>query len=159
MPTPIRTRVFICYSHRDAKYLERLQVHLHYYDKIGVIDFWDDTKLLPGAKWREEINKALSHAKIAILLVSADFLASRFIAENELPPLLTAAEEEGTIILPVILSSCAFEDTALSEFQAVNDPLRPIIKMNKNDREKTWAEVARTVKHKLNLPQSVNTLS
>jgi hypothetical protein len=64
--------------------------------------------------------------KVAILLVSADFLASKFIAENELPPLLAAAQMEGAVILPVILSACPYEDTELAKFQAVNSLSKPL---------------------------------
>jgi len=107
-------------------------------------------KVLPGAIWREEINKALLCAKVAILLVSADFLASKFIAENELPPLLAAARIDGAIILPVILSPCRFTDTELSQFQAVNSPSKPIISMSLNDKERIWDKVAETVKDAMN---------
>ena len=74
-----------------------------------------------------EIAEAMERASAAILLVSADFLASDFIVTNELPPLLKKARSEGTQILPLILSNCRFErDPELSAFQAVNDLGRPL---------------------------------
>jgi TIR domain-containing protein len=135
MQIVLRTKAFISYSHRDARHLERLHVHLAYYIRNGLVDAWDDTKILPGTAWREELYKAILSAKVAILLVSADFLASRFIAENELPPLLVAAQTDGAIILPVILSPCRFTDTEISVFQAVNTRRWPTLSRQKNWRK------------------------
>jgi hypothetical protein len=140
-----RTKVFISYCHKDARYLERLQVHLTPYCQSKLVDIWDDTKIKPGAKWHDEIKKAIEAAKVAVLLVSADYLASRFITEDELPPLLASAEQEGTTIFPVILSPCAFEYTKLYQFQAVNSPSQPISKMNKHQKEALWEKVARLI--------------
>jgi TIR domain/SIR2-like domain len=142
---PNRTKVFISYSHTDAKHLERLHKHLAPYERMGVLDYWDDTKIGPGVMWRKEIERAISCAKVAILLVSADFLASKFITENELPPLLAAAQGGGANILSVILSPSGFEDSGLAQFQAMNSPSRPLSKMNKNDKEDTWKRVAKIV--------------
>src|SRR5713226_2704155 len=122
MQKSVRTKVFISYCHRDVKYLDRLRVHLAFFERDRLLDIWDDMKILPGSLWHEEINEALLCAKVAILLVSADFLASRFIAEIELPSLLAAAQLDGAVILPVILSPCRFTDSELSQFQAINSP-------------------------------------
>ena len=141
-----RTAVFISYNHKDARYLNELRTQLAFYERSGAVSVWDDTRILPGAKWREEIDKAISTAKVAILLVSADFLASDFIASNELPPLLKAAEHEGTTILCVILRSCVFNDTELAQFQAVNPPSVPLSNMSPGKRDAVWKRLAERVK-------------
>lgn len=139
----IRTAVFISYSHNDYKWLERLQIHLRPLERDHDLEVWDDTKIRPGEDWRTEIRNAIGTAKVAILLVSADFLASDFIAKNELPPLLKAAEEDGALILPVIVSPCRFVKTQnLSGFQAVNDPDRPLSEMKVTNRERVFTKVA-----------------
>ncbi len=140
-----RTKVFISYSHQDAKWLERLQVHLKPLEREGVIDRWDDTRIKAGEKWRDEIENTLTEAKVAVLLVSADFLASDFIADNELPPLLAAAEADGAVIIPVILSPSLFEQTDLAQFQAANSPHRPLIGMDREDQEQVFVKAAKTI--------------
>jgi hypothetical protein len=141
-----REAVFISYSHRDRKWLERLQVHLRPLERGRVINRWDDTLIKPGTNWRDEIRRAVGSAKVAILLVSADFLASDYIANNELPPLLRAAEADGALILPVIVSACGFtREEHLSVFQAVNDPIKPLLRVNKAKQEEIFASVAEAV--------------
>ena len=83
-----RSQVFVSYSHADAEHLQRLRVHLRPFERAGLVDVWADTRLRPGQRWRQEIELALERAAVSILLVSADFLASDFVADNELPPLL-----------------------------------------------------------------------
>jgi hypothetical protein len=135
--------VFISYSHADDVYLTRLDVHLRPFEKSGQVELWSDKRINAGDKWKEKIEQALGKAAIAILLVSADFLASDFIIDNELPPLLKAAEEKGTMILPVILKPCRFtKHETLSGFQAINDPKTPLSKMDENDREETYVKIA-----------------
>ena len=138
--------VFISYSHKDTDFLNRLLVHLQPLQNEGLIDFWVDTKIKAGDKWRNEIEKALKHARVAILLISADFLASEFIVKNELPPLLEKAEMDGTRIIPVIVKPCRFaRDKKLSRFQAINPPESPLILLAEGDQESIYDKVAESV--------------
>ena len=132
--TPAGT-VFISYSHRDKDYLDRLQDHLRPHVRSGTIPLWVDTHLKPGDVWKTEIEQALASAEVAILLVSVNFLASDFVAGEELSKLLSAAEKRGARILPVILTPCIFELTDLSHFQTVNDPARPLSGLSQHEQD------------------------
>lgn len=117
----VRRDVFLCYSHADRAWLKRLQVHRRPLVRDGKVKSWDDTMLKPGVDWRSAIEDALASAKVAVLFVSADFLASDFIANEELPKLLKAAEGDGAIIIPLIVSPSRFTSIpSLARFQAVN---------------------------------------
>lgn len=143
-------KVFISYSHKDAEFLERLLVHLRPLAKAGVIDLWVDTMIQPGGKWRKEIEQALSVCEVAILLVSADFLSSDFINENELPPLLAKAEEVGKCIIPIIIEPCRFSrDQRLNQFQAINDPSSPLSAVSHAEQEKILDKVAELLEQQL----------
>jgi len=114
--------VFISYSHKDSKWLEKLQIHLRPLERQGHIDFWDDTRMRPGDEWRKEIEHAITSCKIAILLVSPHFMASDFINHNELPPLLERAKQRGVRIISIIISPSSYEYSELAQYQSVNPP-------------------------------------
>ena len=138
-----RYQVFISYSHKDRKWLEALQVHLYPLEREGRIILWDDTRIPGGGRWRDAIKNALDEARIAVLLVSQHYLASDFIAANELQPLLQAADHEGAMILPVLLSPSRFNRTPdLKEYQAVNSPDRTFMEMTEAEQEREWLKLA-----------------
>lgn len=141
-----RRTIFISYSHKDREWLDRLRVHMKPLERSYDLDIWDDTRIRPGSRWNEEIREALESARIAVLLVSADFLASDFITTNELPPLLGAAKDDGAIILPVIVSPSRFlKIKSLAKFQAVNDPAMPLIEMSRVRQEDIFVKVVDSI--------------
>lgn len=141
-----RTKVFISYSHADEDWLERLKVHLRPLEREYDIDIWDDRKIQAGSKWREEIKNAVDSARVAVLLISASFLASDFITTDELPPLLNAATDEGAKILPVIISASRFSRTSsLCQFKAVNPPSAPLIDLPRGEQETVLEQVVEAI--------------
>jgi hypothetical protein len=138
--------VFISYSHNDKEYLSRILIHLKPLENENKIDLWVDERIKPGDKWKQEIEKALLKSNVAILLISADFLASDFIVKNELPPILKKAEEKGTRIIPVILKSCRFDrDNNLNSFQAINDPNSPLILLSEGEQENVYNKLSQEI--------------
>lgn len=148
--------VFVSYSHKDNAFLGRLRVHLKPLERQGLMDMWDDSRIDAGDQWKAAIEEALGRARVAILLVSADFLASEFIVENELPPLLAKAESDGTRIVPVIVKPCRFRrDKNLSRFQAINDPATPLVNMSEGDQEKVYDQLSQLVERDMASTRSV----
>lgn len=131
-------KVFISYSHDDKPYLDRLQKHLRPHVRSGALPVWVDTQLEAGDEWKKEIEAALDVAQVAILLVSVSFLASDFVAEEELPKLLKAAAERGVVIVPVILTPCSFRRSSLYKYQAINDPSRPLSLLPDGEHDVIW---------------------
>lgn len=144
--------VFISYSHCDREYVDRLLIHLRPLEMEGAIDLWVDTRLRAGDKWKKEIEKALENASAAILVISADFLASDFIIDNELPSLLKNAEERGTRIIPLIVKPCRFaRDKTLRHFQAINDPKQTLALLPHAEQEILYDQVANEVENWLQM--------
>ena len=145
----VRDKVFVSYSHKDKAFLTDIKRHFKPFLKD--VDLWDDTRINPGEKWKDEIETAIAKSKVAILLVSTDFLGSDFIATDELPPILEASEKDGATILTVILKPCLFEDfEELNQYQTMNPPDFPISKMNENEREELYVNLVRQTKKILN---------
>jgi hypothetical protein len=141
-------QVFISYSHKDKKWLEKLQTMLKPLMRNNTISVWDDTKIQTGDKWREEIEKALAIANVAVLMMSANFLASDFIAEHELPPLLKAAEQQGLKIIWVPVSFCLVEETEIYEYQAVHNPSQPLDSLKGAQLNQVLVKICQEIKIK-----------
>ncbi len=145
-------RVFISYSHRDADWLDKLRAHLQPLEKVIQLEIWDDTRIQPGTKWREEIMRAMTSSKAALFLVSKNFAASAFIQGHELPTLLDSAEKNRIRVIPIITAPTPLDQNPelkqLMQYQAVN-AAQPLTTLSDDEMEAVFDRVCQTVKDAL----------
>ncbi len=83
----IQISIFVSYSgkDRDQKDLLVSGIEAHLKQRKGYkYAFWSDKEIDLGADWSSEIDRALQNCNAALLMISANFAASKFITEIEL---------------------------------------------------------------------------
>lgn len=134
--------VFVSYCQKDIKWLNKLRLHLATLAQRVELEVWDDTEIAPGDSWRSAIEDAIRRARVAILLVSADFLASDFIRHTELPLLKRKRDLK---ILWVLVSPCLFsENSDLAGIQAFNNSKTALTRLPDSEQEAMLAALAKT---------------
>ena len=145
MPTSTRTSVFISYSHADERWRKLVEKHLASLGRDHSLRVWSDQNLKAGEPWLARIRRELATARIGIMLVSHNFMASDFIHSDELPPLLLAAKKEGVTLLTVVVGHCHFANSPLSKLQAFNKPDKPLEALTIPQRNKEMARLCAMV--------------
>jgi len=99
-------KIFVSYSHNNQELANRFLNKFKQYtlpSKKYHYLFWQDTKLLAGEQWDQEIKKALDECQLGLLLISSSFLGSKYITEVELQLL------KNKPIIPVLLWPIDFD--------------------------------------------------
>lgn len=105
-PKPSRKKIFISYSHADEAWFTELKNRLLPLQRVHGFELWDDKNLQAGQNWHAEIQKALGETKLALLLISPNFIRSEYIDKHEMKPLQDAHERgEGVTVVPLYLRS------------------------------------------------------
>ncbi|MFM6513459.1 MAG: tetratricopeptide repeat protein, partial [Microcystis panniformis] len=153
--------IFICYSHQDKGWRDRLLKFLQpLNDEEKIV--WSDLDIQPGDIWDEKIKDSLSQVTIAMVLVSQDLLNSRYVKNEELPRLLQRREQEGVVIIPIFVRHCTVKSVSfkytneegieqrfyLHQFQSPNNnsPSNPLCDLTKSACEKVFVSLEETLR-------------
>ncbi len=138
--------IFISYSHKDEVWKDRLRPHLQALELDDRIVVWDDRKIDPGTTWSPEIEAAINRARVAVCLISPDYLASKFCVKEEIPAFLQRRETEGVVILPVLVRPCFWKKTEwLNQIQMLPRDGKSIAADFKDDWDTVFAELAERI--------------
>ena len=111
--------LFVSYSHADESLKVELLKHLEPLRKLGLIETWHDRKISAGGDWAGEISKNLESADIVLILVSIDFINSKYCYDIELDRALERHSSGEAVVVPVILRRCLWANTPLAAIQAL----------------------------------------
>jgi serine/threonine protein kinase len=125
--TSRQCEVFISYSHKDANWKDWI-LSGQPRDWPLTIKLWSDDDISPNEDWNKEITSSLEEAKVAVLLVSRNFLDSQFIRHHELQRILKGRKANTTKVLwvPLEKDMSGLGDTRLSKIQAAWSPESPL---------------------------------
>ena len=153
----LKPTVFISYSHNDEEWKDRLLPHLKAIEQQGDIILWADTKIDTGDEWYPAIKEALQKSSVSICLISQYYLASDFINKEEIPELKKKREDEGLLLLPILIRPCPWKKIRwLNKLQIFprNDisleEIKPKVK-----QEKALSEIAEYVYDKIYKPEFI----
>ncbi|MGI9452190.1 MAG: toll/interleukin-1 receptor domain-containing protein, partial [Geminicoccaceae bacterium] len=100
--------IFISYSSFDTVTKEFVQRHFGVLQHLGDVEIWEDSQIDLGDDWFQEIETKLETCSVAVLLISHDFLGSKFCMQKEVPVLLERRKRDGMMIAPILLSPYAW---------------------------------------------------
>lgn len=141
MNTP--AKIFIAYSRKDVDYLNELRSHLNPLERSNRIKVWYDGNIEAGREWDASIKAALYSADIILLLVSSDSISSEYFYGNEVNISLERHRHRQARVIPIVLRPCAWEDTPLSELQAL--PKDGVAVSNWSSRDNAYADIVKTI--------------
>lgn len=114
-----KLNVFLSYSHVDADFKDQLIKHLRPLEREQLIESWVDQQINAGDDWDLAIAKKLAAADIIIVLVSVDFINSKYCYDVELQAALEREADGEVRVIPVIVRSCLWHHSPLGRLKAL----------------------------------------
>jgi len=100
------TQVFVSYSHKDEQYLRKGELIDFLRKGLGRnVRFWYDEAIITGESWNEALHENILNSQIAILLISDNFIKSKYIKQTEIRKFFSATIKK-FVVFPVIISPC-----------------------------------------------------
>jgi len=132
-----KIEIFISYEPGDKPLFEMvlkvLDSRLKPLEQQGLVSIWHRHKLLPGAETAPEIAKHLQSARIHLLLISADFMASDFCFSDEMRSLIRRHKSGEIQVIPVILRSIYWKEAPFGGLEPLPEKGKPLTSWNDKD--------------------------
>jgi len=104
-------KIFISYSKHDREqYLVPMLKYLKTFERGGLIEPWDDSKIPPGEEWDVVIKDQIEASDVVFLLVSTNSLNTEYIWNVEIEAAMRRHEAGTSRVIPIILSKCLWTE-------------------------------------------------
>lgn len=148
-------RIFLSYSHADEDLRDQLEAHLSSLKHQGRIDTWHDRRIPPGDDFEDAISEELEAASIILLLISSDFIASRYCYGVETARALQRQKADEARLIPIVLRPCDWNELPFGNLQALPTNANPITLWPNIDE--AFLDVVEGIKRILNELELVHT--
>jgi hypothetical protein len=137
-------KLFFSYCHVDEALRDRLEKHLSMMKNQGLIETWHDRGIMAGDDLDTSIDANLESADIILLLVTADFLASKYCFSIEMKRALERQREGTARVIAVILEHCDWQSAPFAKSLVVPKDGKPVTAWA-NEAE-AWTDVTKQIR-------------
>ena len=137
-------RLFISYSHKDAEHRDSLRTHLRALERQKLVTAWIDRMITAGTEWQGQIDKNLETSEVILLLISANFIESKYCFDIELSRALERHEAGDALVIPVLVRPVVWEDMPFAKLQALPTDRKAVTLWDNHDL--AWVDVAEGIK-------------
>jgi hypothetical protein len=152
MPEPKPVSLFYCYAPEDEPLRKELEKHLTLLQRGGYITSFRGRGIGVGEDWRADIERQMAEARVILLLVSADFLASDYLYEVELERALQrrATSREEVLVLGVLLRPTDWKHGKLTTVEMLpTQGAKPVSVTSWPSHDDAFERVARDLRRRL----------
>jgi hypothetical protein len=141
-----KLEVFISYAHEDEELRQQLVTHLRPLEREGLISGWHDRLIMPGIERHKNIDEHLNSARIILLLISPDFLASDYAYDAEVQRAMQRHHAKVARVIPIVLRYCDWGTTPFGLLEAVPTDGEPVTGKRWANRDEAFTIIARAVR-------------
>src|SRR6266487_3735944 len=143
---PEQLKLVYCYARKDKALREALDSHLSVLKHNYHVITWFDHEIGPGIDWEKEIDTQLNTAHIILLLVSPDFMASKYCYGVEMRRAIERHERGEAKVIPIILRPISWQDTPLGKLQGLPRNGKPVVDPSWGKRDYALHNVEKDLK-------------
>lgn len=138
-------KLFISYSHPDEHYVQDFLRHTTMLEELGLIqERWYDRNISAGDDFWDRIDEHLADRDIVCCFISSHYIGSKA-CRKELEKALELRKQKGVVVIPIILSPCAWLDLPdVKRLLAMPTDGQPI--SGYKDADEAWLDVYNQLK-------------
>jgi hypothetical protein len=102
-PSEVKSRVFICYSHQDSPFVDRLVNDL---SSRGIKIWLDKWEIKVGDSITEKINQGIKQNDYLIIVLSKASVKSEWVRRELDAALMKELKKKAVVVLPLLLEEC-----------------------------------------------------
>lgn len=145
-------RVFISYSHKDAEFRHKLDVHLAPMRRDGIIQIFFDGDIHPGEGLDASIKRELRDADVFVALASPEYLHSNYCFVKEYQYALRRAARKTMHVVVAVIRPCGWMHTRMGHYKALPEDGKEVTTWG--NRDSAFEDIANGVRRVVKLAEA-----
>lgn len=137
-------KIFYCYANEDKFLVDKLDKHLSNLKYQGYITSWYDREIIPNKEWERDTINQLKLAHIILLLISPDFMASKYLFGVEMKYALERHKAGSAHVIPILLRSVDWEKAPFCHLKVLPTNAKPVTRWS--DQNEAFVDITKGIR-------------